>query len=58
MGSPKAITATAHKMALIIYAMIKERKSYNELGADVYERTYKNRCVANLKKSAKALGFM
>ena len=57
MGAPKAITATAHKMALIIYSMIKYRKSYIDLGADVYERAYRDRCVANLKKRAIALGF-
>ena len=56
-GVPKAITATAHKMAKIIYAMLKSKKSFRELGSDYYENQYRMRVVASLKKRAKDLGF-
>jgi len=36
-GTPSAITATAHKLARIIYFMLKERKPYHDFGADYYE---------------------
>jgi hypothetical protein len=56
-GAPKAITATAHKMAKILYHMLKSKKSFRELGADYYENQYQNRVLASLKKRARELGF-
>ena len=32
LGPPKAITATAHKLAVILYTMLKEGKPYEEMG--------------------------
>jgi transposase len=32
LGAPAAITATAHKLARIIYFMLKERKPYQDIG--------------------------
>jgi transposase len=43
LGSPKAITATAHKLALILYNMIKNRTEYVETGQSYYEEQYRNR---------------
>lgn len=56
-GAPKAITAVAHKMAKIIYHMLKSKKSFRELGADYYESQYQNRVIASLKRRAKEFGF-
>lgn len=56
-GAPKAITATAHKMAKIIYHMLKFKKSFKEMGADYYESQYQKRVIASLKKRAKEFGF-
>jgi transposase len=57
IGKAKAITATAHKLAQIIYSMIKKGTTYQEPGADLYELQYRKRVIKNLKKRAKNLGF-
>lgn len=57
LGSAKAITATAHKLAKIIYEMLKSKQSFRDVGQEEYERRYKDRSVANLKRRAKDMGF-
>lgn len=57
LGPAKAITATAHKLAVILYTMIRERKTYKEIGAGYYDQLYRVRSVQNLKKFASRLGF-
>lgn len=57
IGAPKAITAVAHKLALIVYAMLKHGQEYVEKGQEYYENLYQVRAVKNLKRRAEALGF-
>lgn len=57
LGAPKAITATAHKIATILYEMIKNHAEYNEVGQDYYEKQYRERIIKNLNSRAKTLGF-
>jgi len=57
LGSPKAITATAHKLARLIYAMLKNGTEYVELGEDEYERRYRKRVMRNLHRKARAFGY-
>lgn len=57
LGAPKAITATAHKLARIIYSLLKYQKEYDDPGEDYYEQKYKERVLKNLKKRASQLGF-
>jgi len=57
LGAPKAITATAHKLAKILYTMLKERKSFIEVGQAVYEQAYKERQLLSLQKRARELGY-
>jgi hypothetical protein len=58
LGPAEGITATAHKLARIIYAMLKHKiPSYKDLGADYYERRYRERVLINLKRRARELGF-
>ncbi len=57
LGSPKAITATAHKLAIIIYNMLKHGKVYVDRGAEYYEQQYRATMVKNLKRRARLLGF-
>lgn len=57
LGAPKAITATAHKLARIIYSMLKYGKEYVDEGQDYYEQKYQARVVKNLKRTAKQMGF-
>lgn len=57
IGAPKAVTACAHKLALIIYSMLKHGEAYVEKGQSYYETEYKDRVIKNLKKRAEALGL-
>ena len=57
LGPPKAITATAHKLARIFFHLWKNGGTYQDLGADYYEQKYKDRVIKNMKKRAKQLGF-
>jgi transposase len=57
MGPPKALTATAHKLARIVYAMLRDQTPYVEKGSAFYEERYKERRVTRLKRSARQLGF-
>ncbi len=57
LGAPKAITATAHKLARIFYRMWTTGQSYKDLGADYYENRYKERVLRNITKRARDLGY-
>ena len=57
LGSPKAITATAHKLARIFYCLWRGGGEYQDPGIDVYERQYQQRVLNNLQKKADQLGF-
>jgi transposase len=54
-GPAKAITATAHKMAKILYTMLRYGVEYKDLGQENYEEQYKTRLIKNLKKMAAKL---
>ena len=56
-GVPKAITATAYKLARIIYAMLKHGQEYAKQGMEEYEAAYRERQLRNLKKKAAELGY-
>ena len=56
-GAPKAVTATAHKLARLVYSMLKHGSAYVDAGQDYYERQYQERVVHTLQQRAKALGF-
>ena len=57
LGAAKAITATAHKLARLVYSMLKNGTTYADLGQDYYEERYRSRVVQNLKRKAQQLGF-
>jgi transposase len=56
-GAPKAITAAAHRLARIVYFMLKRREPYRDRGADYYEQEYQARVLRNLKRKAAKLGM-
>jgi len=56
LGAPKAITATAHKLARIFYRMWSTGQSYVDMG-DHYEARYKERVLHNITKRARELGY-
>jgi transposase len=58
LGAPKAITATAHKLARLIYTMLKPGTAYVRRGMDEYEQQYRDRAVKQMIRRAKALGYM
>lgn len=58
LGAPKAITATAHKLARLVYTMLKHGTAYVDAGQEYYEKCYRTRVVQNLKRKARELGFM
>jgi len=57
LGAPKAITAAAHKLARLVYAMLKHGTAYIDAGQEYYEERYRTRVVQNLKRKAQELGF-
>lgn len=57
IGAPKAITATAHKLARIIYNMLKYRTPFVDLGQDYYEQQYRERVTRSLSRRARTLGL-
>jgi transposase len=56
-GAPKAITATARKIACLFYRLLKYGKDYVEQGMEYYENKYKANLVGKLEKLAKRLGY-
>lgn len=57
MGTPKAMTAAAHKLARIVYHMITLRQEYDVTVFQDQERRTQDRKKAKLQMQAKALGF-
>ncbi len=57
LGASKAITATAHKLARLVYSMLKNGTAYIDVGQQYYEERYRSRVVQNLKRKAQELGF-
>jgi transposase len=56
-GSPAAVTATAHKLARIIYAMLKNNTPYRDEGVATYEQRYRERIIRNLNRQAYRFGY-
>ena len=56
-GPAKAVTATAHKLACIIYYMLRDRTPYQDPGAQQYEQQHQERVIRNLKRKAARLGM-
>ena len=57
LGAPKAITATAHKLAVLIYRMLKYGMTYVDQGQEAYERQYQESLLRSLKKRARQMGY-
>lgn len=57
LGAPKAITATAHKIARLFYTMIRFGKEYEDIGATYYEEQHRNRIIKNMQRKAQEMGF-
>ena len=57
IGKPKAITATARKLAILVYRTLKGELDYRDPGAEAYDARQRTRTVRILCKRAKDLGF-
>ena len=57
LGAPKAITATAHKLARLIYSMLRYGQDYVDAGAEYYESQYQQRALRAAKRRASQLGY-
>jgi len=57
LGAPKAITATAHKLARIYYHLVTTKQAYDESVFAKNEEREAKRRVERLKREATALGF-
>jgi len=57
MDKPKAVTAAAHKLARLIYAMLTKGEEYTDQGQAYFEERYRQRVLLNLKRRAQQLGM-
>ncbi len=57
LDKAKAIRATAHKLARLIYALLTRGHDYVDKGEAYYEERYRERVLYHLKRKAKAMGF-
>lgn len=57
LGAAEGVTATAHKLARLIYRLIKHGDAYVSQGLADYEQQFRDRKLQALKKNASALGF-
>ncbi len=57
IGPAKAKTATARKIAIILYRLVKYGSEAIKFPADKYDQLYKERKLKNMMKQAKQLGY-
>jgi transposase len=58
LGAPKAITATAHRLARILYRALKYGQQYVDKGEQHLEQQHRERTLKSLTKRAKELGYI
>jgi transposase len=57
IGKPQAVTATARKLAILIYHALKGDFIYRDPGADAYDAQQRARILRRLRQRADQLGF-
>ncbi len=57
MDKAKAITAAAHKLARLYYALLTKGQEYVDQGQQYYEERYRQRVIHNLQRKAQGLGM-
>lgn len=57
MGTPKAITAVAHKLTRIIFHLLSTRRAYDETIFSKQEAQHRHRTELRLRNHARKLGF-
>ena len=57
IGKAQAITATARKLAILVYRALKGELVYRDPGADAYDLQQRTRVLRRLRQRAATLGF-
>jgi transposase len=57
IGKPQAITATARKLAILVYRALKGELVYHDPGAEAYDLQQRTRVLRRLRQRAATLGF-
>jgi len=57
LGAPKAITATAHKLARIFYTVMRYGVEYQKRSEEEFVIEHRKRMEKNLHRRAKELGY-
>jgi transposase len=57
IGKPQAITATARKLAVLVYRALRGQLTYRDPGAHVYDQQQRHRVLRRLRHRAAGLGF-
>jgi hypothetical protein len=57
VGKAKAITATARKLAILVYRTLKGDLLYEDPGASAYDTQQRSRVLRRLRQRAASLGF-
>jgi transposase len=57
LGAPKAITAMAHRLARLMYRMLKYGQQYVDRGAEYYEQRNRQQQIEFVRKKAAQLGL-
>jgi len=58
LDKAKAVTAAAHKLARLIYALLSKGAEYVDRGLAHEEERYRQRTLHQLTRPAKALGYV
>jgi len=57
VGKAKTITATARKLAILVYRTLKDGLVYQDPGAAAYDAQHRTRVIRRLRQRAAHLGF-
>jgi transposase len=57
IGKAKAVTATARKLAILIYRTLKDGLVYADPGAEAYDTQHRTHVLRRLRQRARNLGF-
>ena len=57
LGAPQALTATAHKLARIVFHMLTTKEAYNESILVKWDQRVSMRAESRLRSQAAKLGF-
>jgi len=57
LGQPKAITATARKLAILVYRVLGGEMVYRDPGATAYDQLHRKRLINGLRRRAQEFGL-